>query len=215
MLYRHPYHTAVVALIAVIVCLVIGPTSMLLAQETDRKEPRSASIPNVPVFKGSGGPRDATIPEVPVTAPKALRLDVIREIAHQIGSEPGSTFVKLTPQQPYVANRGALYFYKFTQVASWENFARLDRNDGLAKVALLLRPAAAGSKYLIDCAVTAYGTEKFTLQQGFNSATVSPIEGRQHLIFLVEDASPSNVYYFYVSNSAGFQFFSCEVTILR
>ncbi len=94
----------------------------LSAQGFDRDKGQSG----VHVFKGNAVER-ATPGARPAPPPSALNALDLKKLA---GAEPGSVFVKLTPKEPSVLNRGALVFVSPTLVEGGENYARWGQPGG-------------------------------------------------------------------------------------
>jgi hypothetical protein len=210
------------SILASMVLLTAALSSALLAQGGGRKSGA------VPVFKG--GANRSTPGRRPPPAPVSLSLDAIKNL---IGGEPGAIFVKLTPKDPSVINRGALVFVSPTLVEGGENYATWGPSSANVSffgseghLALWLRPAA-GKKYLIDCAVQS-GSEgavfSITGPSGTAPMQVAGVAGGQHLTFVL-DATDNKWQGFQIrgvgsKNKAGFgskmewTFYSCDVTNL-
>jgi hypothetical protein len=214
---------SLLALIAALVCLTAAVQSTLLAQG-DRRKTGAA-----PVFKGGGGDR-STPGRKPPPAPVSLSLGTLKNL---IGGEPGAIFVKLTPKDPSVVNRGALVFVSPTLVEGGENYATWGPSSANVSLfgsegylGLWLRPAA-GKKYLIDCSVQS-GSEgalfSITGPSGTAPTQVAGVAGGQHLAFVL-DATDNKWQGFQIrgvgsKNKYGvgskmeWTFYSCEVTNL-
>jgi hypothetical protein len=214
---------SILALIAALVCLAAAVPSRFLAQGDGRKAGAAH------VFRGGGGDR-STLGRKPPPAPVSLSLDTIKNL---IGGEPGAIFVKLTPKDPSVVNRGALVFAGPTLVEGGENYAtwgpsstNLALFGSEGHLALWLRPAT-GKKYLIDCSVQS-GSEGALFSITGPSSTapmqVAGVAGGQHLTFVL-DATDNQWQGFQIrgvgsKNKYGvgtkmeWTFYSCEVTNL-
>jgi hypothetical protein len=215
-----PSRSILVLLAAVVFVICARPTA-LIAQDG-----RKAGT--VPVFKGGGN--RSTPGRKPPPAPVSLGVDVIKNL---VGAEPGAVFVKLTPRDPSVVNRGALVFVSPVVVEGGESYAQWGPSSATVSLsgsqgylALWLRPAA-GKKYLIDCSVQS-STEgalfSITGPSGSAPTQVGAIGAAQHLIFVFE-ASDSQWQGFRISgvgskNRLGtgtkmeWTFYACEVTNL-
>ena len=212
---------SILALIAVLFLADAWPYAALLAQG-------GRKTGAVPVFKG--GANRSTAGRKPPPAPVSLSRDAVNNL---IGGEPGDIFVKLTPKDASVANRGALVFVNPTLVEGGENYATWGPSS--ANVSLFgsegylgiwLRPAA-GKKYLIDCAVqSASAGAVFSINgpSGTAPMQVAGVVAGQHLTFVL-DATDNKWQGFQIrgvgsKNKNGFgskmewTFYSCEVTNL-
>jgi hypothetical protein len=94
---------------------IITAPRELLPQGFERDKGRG----DVHVFKGNAVER-STPGAKPAPPPSPLSVLDLKKLA---GSEPGSVFVKVTPKDPSVANRGALVFVTPTLVEGGENYA--------------------------------------------------------------------------------------------
>jgi len=92
----------IIALLALQGVLMITSSRQLFADTIGRAKGPDA----VHVFKGGGGVRSTT----PSPGPGVLNAATLKTLAGQVGSTPGTVYVKLTPQSPSITNRGALVF---------------------------------------------------------------------------------------------------------
>jgi hypothetical protein len=197
---------------------VLTGASVLLAQGDGRRAGPA------PVFKGGGNRSSGRRPP---PAPISLTSDAIKSL---VGATPGAVFVKLTPRDPSVVNRGALVFVNPALVEGGEDYAMWGPSSGNVSLtgseghlALWLRPVA-GKKYLIDCAVqssTPNAVFNVTGPSGAAPIQVAATGVGQHLTFVLE-ASDSQWQGFQINgggskNKAGlgtsmeWTFYSCEV----
>ena len=214
---------AIVALLALQGVLMITSSQHLFADTVGRSTARDA----VHVFKGSGGVRPTTAG----SGPGMLNAATLKILAGQVGSTPGTVYVKLTPQSPSVTNRGALVFDSAKLVEGGQSYATWGPGDFGGSVGALwlwLRPSA-GKKYLIDCAVRSASPQArfwVTGPAGTAPMMVDAIPAGQHLTFVL-DATDNNWVSFQISGvgAAGqlkgltssrveWTFYSCEVTNL-
>ena len=190
---------------------------------------RGRSPDAIHVFRGGGGARStAASPGPGMLNPATLKI-----LAGQVGSTPGTLYVKLTPQSPSVTNRGALVFDSPKLVEGGQNYAiwgsqAPPAGGSKGSLWLGLRPAA-GKKYLIDCAVRSDSPQAsfaVTGPAGTASMKVVAVPGGQHLTFVL-DATDNNWVPFQISgtgvpgNFGGmtsspveWTLYSCEVTNL-
>jgi hypothetical protein len=205
--------------------LILCLPSRLSAQGGNRSNTQGS----IHVFKGAGTDR-STRGRKP--APTSLNALDLKTLAGMVGSQPGTTFVKLTAQDPSVTNRGALVFVSPKLVEGGENYATWGPPAGINPVgsegglALWLRPAT-GKKYLIDCAVESPSKGAHFVVTGPSGTAplqVDAIAGGQHLSFVL-DATDNKWQHFQINgvgtkNSTGMStdvewtFHSCEVTNL-
>lgn len=205
-------------LILLLTALVFSPVAQ--AQVERRTRPRAESSSRVPAFRGSGGARETA--SSPSRQASPLSQAEKQGLYKQLGkTEPGSLYVRLTPSQPTVADKGALVFVNAAVVESGENHARwrLDDKEQPSEkgyVSLWLK-SNANRRYLIDCAVE----EDAPLRNPRSWNVVGPGNASQtwsssatHLVFTL-DAATSGWYGFsiYAINRWWF-FYSCEVTNL-
>src|SRR5258705_13611678 len=92
----------IIALLALQGVLMITSAQQLFADTFARGKGPDA----IHVFRGGGGARTPT----PNPGPGMLNAAALKILAGQVGSTPGTVYVKLTPQSPSVTNRGALVF---------------------------------------------------------------------------------------------------------
>lgn len=145
----------------------------------------------VPIFKSGGADRSAQTRR----PPQALSALDLKKLAGQVGSEPGSVYVKLTVQEPSAANRGALVLVDPVLVEGGQNYASWGPPSSSTNflgakgsLNLWLRPAT-GKKYLIDCAVESSSPEAHFVVSGPAGTapmTVDAIPGGQHLTVVLE-----------------------------
>ena len=216
----HPKVSRII--IALLTLLMITSSQQLFADTFGRSKPDA-----IHVFRGGGGVR----PTAPSPAPGILNAAALKTLAGQVGSTPGTVYVKLTPQSPSVTNRGALVFDSPKLVEGGQNYAIWGAGEapvGGSKGALWLwlRPST-GKKYLIDCAVRSTSPQaKFTVTGPAGTAPmkVDAIPAGQHLTFVL-DATDNNWVSFQISGVGApkqvigsspveWTFHSCEVTNL-
>ena len=222
-MHHNTFRSVVIALVTLVGCLV-APPSKVLAQGTDRSKRDEA----IRVFKGGGRDRPSRKP----AGPASLSALDVKKLAGMIGSAPGSIYVKLSPQEPSVTNRGVLVFVNPKLVETGLNYAtwgppgNINFQGAQGSLMLWLRPAT-GAKYLVDCAVESSSPNAHfvvTGPQGTAPLDVVAIAGGQHLIFVLE-ATDNKWQPFQItgtgtksqygtSSPVEWTFYSCEVTNL-
>jgi len=219
------WHRNVSRITIVLLALQITSAQQLFADTFARGKGPDA----IHVFRGGGGIR----PTTPNPGPGVLNPAALKILAGQVGSTPGTVFVKLTPQSPSVTNRGALVFDSPKLVEGGANYAIWGAQVspfGGSKGALWLwlRPSA-GKKYLIDCAVQSASPQArfaVTGPAGTAPMKVDAIPAGQHLTFVL-DATDNNWVSFQISgigvtghfnglssSPVEWTLYSCEVTNL-
>jgi len=214
-----------IALLAFQGVLVITSAQQLLADTFARGKGPDA----IHVFRGGGAVRATT----PNPGPGMLNAATLKILAGQVGSTPGTVFVKLTPQSPSVSNRGALVFDSPKLVEGGQSYAMWGAGaapfgGSVGSLWLWLRPSA-GKKYLIDCAVRSASPQArfaVTGPAGTAPMKVEAIPAGQHLTFVL-DATDNNWVSFQISGIGApghfggmtsspveWTLYSCEVTNL-
>ncbi len=216
-----PCRLARLALItAVVTVLLNGLRPASRAQRGDQDKTQPASIPKVPVFKGSGGTATrATSRKLPPPPPppQLLNSGFRNEIFKQLGGKPVAEYCKVTPQIPHMADKCFLDFEGFYSIRSNENMAIAFYQSGSPSAATFyIKPLAAGKKYLIDCAVHPLETQSLNVYGNFVTsppfpASVSPTNN--HLLLALE-ATDSHLYYLqiYKNDLTPFYFYGCTAT---
>ena len=218
-----PFRPAIIAMITLPACVVLGSPSKLLAQGNAQG--------NIHVFKSGGGDR-SSMGRKPPPAPAVLTQLDLKKLAGMVGSEPGSVYAKLTPQNPSATNRGALVFLNPTLVEGGENYATWVASGSIISggseggLALWLRPGT-GKKYLIDCAVESPSQGAHFIVSGPSgnaAAQFEAVPGGQHLSFVLY--ATDNKWQKFQITAAGLKsrlgvstgvdwtFYSCEATNL-
>jgi len=226
-MWRRNVSRITIALLALQGVLVLTSSRQLFADTPARSRGTDA----IHVFRGAGGARSTTSNP----GPGMLNAATLTILAGQVGSTPGTSFVKLTPQSPSVTNRGALVFDSPKLVEGGQGYATWGAGEFSGSVGALwlwLRPSA-GKKYLIDCAVrsaTPQARFAVTGPAGTAPMKVEAIPAGQHLTFVL-DATDNNWVSFQITGmgaskqingtSTGplttrmdWTFYSCEVTNL-
>jgi hypothetical protein len=227
MRYRGLSPLPVVVLIGVMAVLTIGLERALSAPEG----PSQGTPPKALLFRGvrtpvavTGALRAAMAPPSPVGAAMKMRL-----LTGSSTSTPGSamwTYVKLTPRQPYVENRGYLNFITSNQVLSRPPFDAADFHPPTSpaytpSVHFAIRSDAGSHRYLLDFAV---GTSTmlmgdpsrvFRVSHGGNYQDFRVGPAGQHL-FVVLDTEGPYEYGFAITCTSGipWHFYSVEATTL-
>jgi hypothetical protein len=215
----------VVVLVGVVAILTIGFERALSAPEG----PFQGTLPKALRFRGvrapaavTGALRAAVAPPPPVGAAMKMRL-----LTESSTSTPGSamwTYVKLTPRQPYVENRGYLNFSTPNQVLSRPPFDLASFHPPTSpaytpSVHFAIRSDAGSHRYLLDFGV---GTSTmlmgdpprvFRVSHGGAYQEFGVAPGGQHL-FVVLDTEGSYEYDFHVTCVSGipWHFYSVEAT---
>ncbi|HEV8368757.1 MAG TPA: hypothetical protein VGQ39_12465 [Pyrinomonadaceae bacterium] len=217
-----------IALLLLFGYLVCASPQTLLAQGSANNKSQDSRT-----FGGRGSARK-TEGRQPPKAPGPLTSSALQGIVAQLGkTAPGATYVKLTPSQPAVTNRGALVFVDADIVETGESYAyyeiHFERNPRQGHMMLWLDSAAKRS-YLIDCAVSGLTIQTDPKAAGGISGVGSAFEvlgpdgtsqtikfagtGGQHLVFPL-NTTTAGWYPFRITGVGIFwAIYSCEVKSL-
>jgi hypothetical protein len=218
MLQQGPFRSLITPVIALLSGLNLIPAPTPLAQNANRdKAPvsqgrdqnRSSSEPvnKIPAFKATGVENAADLKKKPPPLGPGT-------IAKLIGTEPGSLYVRLTPSQTKVENRGDLRFFKADFVDGGKDYAEwmtAPQYIGQSQLILSLK-SYTGHKYLVDCTVAGQSVS-FTVEGSGGKQTFALPQTNGHLIFTLE-ATTAGWHYFQISANGQWIFYSCEVTNL-
>jgi len=215
-------------------CLIAAVPPLMLAQSSDRNKPQSGRATSIRPFGGRGGERQS-LREKPPPPPPPLTNISLQAAMKSLGKEagPGTLYVKLTPSQPTVPNRGALVFAGADVVEGGEDYATWSPRLGSQPQGFLVvwLKSAANQRYIIDCAVhgASVKTVKGDLAPGDTAFEVLGPDGTtqttkftgtegQHLLFPL-NAANAGWYSFRITGSGSgifflWAFYSCEVTNL-
>ena len=193
----------------------------------ERKGPGSGVLGQRQIFKGRGDARRGEL-EKETPAPKAPPKITSAQLANflkdlQLPPTPGSTYVTLSIQTPYGANKGHLTFIQPHAINTGENGwglwgTQVQSHGEWQRIKLLkvnLKSEAAGRRYLFDCSVRAQNSpsEPFLLVTAGLQQTFTMIPGGQHLLFVLETVD-AGWYTFSISRNEAWYAYSCEVTNL-
>ncbi len=129
-------------------------------------------------------------------------------------AELGSEYCYVDVRQPYHQDQCALKYVNFNVIDPTLN--RIDVPPD-HPVHVMIKSAAAGRKYQVDCKLNAFGTKPFKISGlGIYNESVPQTEagGTIHAIFIFESKNTEWVD-FRVKNEGGMQFFNCKVTNLK
>ena len=128
-------------------------------------------------------------------------------------SELGSEYCSLSIQHPYHLERCYLKFLNPPVIDPTLN--RVDIPSGHS-VHVLVKSAAAGKKYQIDCSLAASGTKPFKIisVSGIFTESIPQTGGPSHAIFTFESKN-TDWMDFRIENENGMIFFHCTVTNIK
>jgi len=195
-----------------------------LAAATNTSGPRPSAASQMHVFRGKGtsSPDHTKRPQSAQSAPKMLSAADRAKISLELSKagygkfEPSNRYVRLTPSQPNVANRGLLVYTGPGIVHCGDDYAAFFP-DVVENYVVIHVWSPANRKYLIDCAVG--GTPGNEYANYFVSGPDGTRqrfrpEGSGQLLTFALDATTAGWYVFSISalHMQGWSFFSCEVT---
>jgi hypothetical protein len=150
----------IIAIVLLLATVLIAPTRAVLSQGRAQDKPQAEAGRKVPAFKAAAAVSHSVKELPPPPRPLSLSPGVLAKL---IGKEPGSLYVRLTPSQPKVVNRGALVFGDpdvvncgYEDGEGWVLWhKKVSPSDFSEHSMMLWIRSSAGSKYVIDCAVSA------------------------------------------------------------
>ncbi len=220
-LHRFSNRTTRLMLIATVpTALIAGLTLIAFAQRGNQDQTQPASVPAIPIFKGSGGAATRTNSRKVLTSPmvpQRFSAAFTNQIFKQLGGKPVGEYCHVTPQRPQVAGRCHLDFENFHSVRSNEDKAiAIYQSGGPSLLFFGIQPPAPGKKYLIDCAVVSLETQSLNVYGNFETSPqfpgiVSPTNGH---VLMALDVIESHLYYLeiYKKDLTPFYFYGCTAT---
>jgi len=127
--------------------------------------------------------------------------------------ELGSEYCDLSVRHPIHMDRCSLRFLFFDKVDPIVNRAEIHGDHALH---LLIKSAAAGKKYQVDCRLDTFGSEHkpYKIHGGKLNETVPQTGGMKHVSFTFESTN-TDWSELFIRNEEGLMFFQCTVTNVK
>jgi hypothetical protein len=127
--------------------------------------------------------------------------------------ELGSEYCFLSVRRPYHMDRCSLKFLFFDKVDPIVGRAEI-RGDHALHV--LIKSAAVGKKYQVDCRLDTFGSEHkpYKIYGGKLNETVPQTNAMKHVIFIFESTN-ADWRELFIRNEEGLMFFDCKVTNIK
>jgi len=210
--------------------VALAATGLWPAECLAQKLEQSMQIQKLRVFKGKASPRERKAERVgtpPPSLTQAVKLQMLKGLG--VSALLEKSVFTLSPNQPFVADRGSLVFVSPSYVSTgfYGNLAGMMRGSDVSHpqrhLSVFIRSTAPGQVFLIDCSVglgypnKTYPTNRYTVLVPGNPGSRqewSVDKSGQHLIFALESEKADWHEFRIFSSVFSWNFYSCEVAPL-